>query len=377
MAITIFWISLFIVFYAYFGYPIVLALIGKLVRKPVKRPHGDYTPKISVLIPVYNEENVIREKVENTLKLNYPTSEIEVLFISDGSDDRTNEIIDSYQSDFIRLIPLNERKGKANALNVGLKESKNDIIIFSDASILLDKNSIKEIVQPFYDAAIGCVTGEDHIKDSGGEGAYGRYELWLRNLESKVHSIVGASGSFYAQRKHLCEQFGGGLAPDFLSVLNTVEKGYRAVAEPRAFGFMTSVQSTADEFNRKIRTLIRGISVLFYKKSLLNITHYGTFSFCLISHKLIRWLVPFFLISLYISNIYAATTIFYSVFLILQSVFYFLAILAYFNVAGLGEILFGKIALYFTMVNVSIFIAWKRYWSGVRQEIWDPSKRTE
>lgn len=355
----------------------LLAVLGKVAGDSIRRSDDEYLPKISVLVPVYNEESVIKEKLENTLNLKYPPANIEVIFISDGSVDQTNEIIKSYQSDIIKLITLGERKGKANALNIGLQKSKNDIIVFTDASILLDKNSLKEIVQAFFDEKIGCVTGEDHIKDSGGEGAYGRYELWLRNLESKVYSVVGASGSFYAQRKHLCKPFVEGLAPDFLSVLNTVEKGYRAVAEPRAFGFMTSVKSTADEFNRKTRTLIRGISAIFYKKSLMNILKYKAFSFCLISHKLIRWLVPFFLITLYFSSLIESTNKFYLIFFISQSLFYFIAILSFYNIASLGERMLGKIALYFSMVNISIFIAWKRYWSGVRQEIWTPSKRVE
>lgn len=376
MTITIFWISLFAVFYAYFGYPIILSLLGRILPSPVQRPDHEFTPGVSILIPVHNERAVIEAKLENTQQLNYPASQLEVLFISDGSSDGTNDIIRSHTSDVVKLIPVNERKGKANALNVGLQEAQHDIIVFSDASILLDENAIREIVRPFYDKAIGCVSGEDHIKDSGGEGAYGRYELWLRNLESRVHSVVGASGSFYAQRRELCEPFGEGLAPDFLSVLNTVEKGYRAVTEPGAFGYMTSVKNTSDEFNRKIRTLIRGMSALFYKKNMLNIFEYGAFSFALFSHKLMRWLVPFFLIGLYVSNIAIASGPLYGTFLFLQTAFYLLAWLSYKETGRLHSSIYGKIALYFTMVNLSILIAWKRYWSGVRQEVWDPSKRT-
>jgi len=373
---TIFWISLFAVFYAYFGYPIILSVLGRIVPAPVLQPDNEFSPGVSILIPVHNERDVIEAKLENTEKLDYPPSNLEVLFISDGSTDGTNDIIASHTSDVVKLIPIDERKGKANALNVGLQEAQHDIIVFSDASILLDENAIREIVRPFYDKTIGCVSGEDHIKDSGGESAYGQYELWLRNLESRIHSVVGASGSFYAQRRVLCESFGEGLAPDFLSVLNTVEKGYRAVTEPRAFGYMTSVKNTSDEFNRKIRTLIRGMSALFYKKNMLNISKYGTFSFALFSHKLMRWLVPFFLIALYISNIAIATEPFYGIFILLQTAFYLLAWLSYKETGTLHNSIYGKIALYFTMVNLSILIAWKRYWGGVRQEVWDPSKRT-
>ena len=376
MLILIFWLSFIGIFYAYFGYPITLAILGKISEMPIKKPGQEYTPKVTVLIPVHNESAVIEDKLANTKNIDYPESKLEILFISDGSTDGTNEIIQSSVNSVIHLIEVADRKGKANALNIGLQKANGEIIVFSDASILLDRNAIKNIIQPFFDPKIGCVTGEDHIKDAGGEGAYGRYELWLRNLESRLHSVVGASGSFYAQRKSLCKPFGEGLAPDFLSVLNTVEEGYRAISEPDAYGFMSSVKSTSDEFNRKIRTLIRGMSVLFYKKNMLNFMEFGIFSFFLLSHKLIRWLVPFFLLGLFISNLILFNqNSLYCMFILLQLVFYSIALLAYFNVLGIGRGLIGKIALYFTMVNISIFIAWKRYIAGVRQEIWDPSKR--
>ena len=345
------------------------------MAKPIQRPDVNYCPKISFLIPVHNEASVIKKKLENILKLDYPRSELEVLFISDGSVDETNSIIKEHENDFIRLIEIKERKGKANALNMGLQAAKYDILVFSDASIMLDKSALKQIVNPLQDASIGCVSGEDHITEAGGEGAYGRYELWIRNLESRIHSVVGASGSFYAQRKSLCTPFGEGIAPDFLSVLNTVEKGYRAITEPKAFGFMSSVKETADEFNRKIRTLIRGMAALSYKSKLLNMFQYGIFSFELISHKLMRWLVPFFLVGLYLSNLFLLEQLFYVAFFVLQTLFYILAYLAFKNKAGLGEKFYGKIALYFTMVNISILIAWLRYWFGVRQEIWNPTNR--
>ncbi len=373
--ILIFWLSIFGIFYAYFGYPLLLAILVKLIAQPVSIRNRNYTPRISVLVPVHNEIAVIESKLENTLALEYPVECVEFLFISDGSMDGTNELIMEYESDSIKLIKVIERKGKANALNIGLSKASHDIIVFSDASILLEKEALKEIVNPFQDRQIGCVSGEDHIKESGGEGLYGQYELWLRNLESKVYSVVGASGSFYAQRKDLCENFGEGLAPDFLSVMNTVEAGYRAITEPRAIGYMTSVKSTGDEFNRKVRTLVRGMSALFVKRKLLNPLKYGFFTVELISHKLFRWLVPMFLITAFVSNTYLSGSNFYFLVFWMQITFYTLAILAFYKVVSLQKSIIGKVALYFTMVNISIFIAWIRYFCGIRQEVWSPSKR--
>lgn len=372
----IFWGCVFAGFYAYFGYPLVLMLLSRFIARPVKLGGAAYTPSVSILIPVHNEKSVIERKIQNLIELDYPSNAVEVLFISDGSTDGTDDAISSCDHESIRLIAVETRKGKANALNRGLQEARNEIIVFSDASIMLEKNALREIVRPFYDQSIGCVSGEDHIQEAGGEGAYGRYELWLRNLESRIHSLVGASGSFYAQRRSLVKPFAEGLAPDFLSVLVTVENGYRAITEPRALGYMSSVKSHTDEFNRKIRTLVRGMSALFYKKRMLNIFQFGMFSFFLLSHKLVRWLVPYFLILLLLSNLALLGNQFYWVFLGIQIAFYGLAILAKDNIAGLGSTLPGKLSLYFSMVNISILIAWKRYLTGFRQEIWDPSKRT-
>lgn len=376
---VVFWICLLGIVYAYFGYPLVLMLLGWLKDVLLDRENALYTeneaPSLSVIIPAHNEGEVIAEKLRNTLSLYYP-GELEIVVISDGSVDNTAEVVQTFCNDD-RLIFLNlkERKGKANALNMGLEKARGEIIVFSDASIILDEQALWEIAQPFAESTIGCVSGEDLIKEGGGESLYGKYELYLRNQESRIGSIVGASGSFYAQRKHLVKTFLEGGAPDFLSVLNTVEKGYRAISTSSAFGHMTAVASTKDEFQRKVRTLIRGMTALFEKKSLLNPYRYPMFSFFLISHKLMRWWVPFFLLGLLGFNGFLIDQPFYLVFLCLQGGFYLLATLVYLQVQPVVGSLPGKVALYFTVVNTAILFAWIRYFSGVRQEIWTPSKR--
>ena len=193
------------------------------------------------------------------------------------------------------FIALTGRNGKAGALNRALQEATEDIVVFTDASIMLAPDAIHRIVQPFTDPRVGCVSGEDRIEGAGGEGLYGRYELFVRRRESEIGSIVGASGSFYAQRRHLCEPFVPNLAPDFWSVLRVVEQGYRAISEPTAVGSMTHVSSMTDEFTRKVRTLLRGITTLWRYAHLMNPFAYGFFAVQLLSHKLARWLVPFFL----------------------------------------------------------------------------------
>ena len=278
----------------------------------------------------------------------------------------------NYEKNGVRLFEQSERKGKASALNRGLKESKNEIIVFSDASILLNGDALCYIVRPFISKKIGCVSGEDYILRGGGEGVYGKYELFLRKLESRLGSIVGASGCFYAQRRSLCEPFPEGMAPDFFSVLKTVEKGFRAVTEPKAKGFMRSVPDPKSEFQRKDRTLLRGITTLLQFKYHLNPFRYGFFSIQLISHKLIRWSVGFFMIFLFLSNLFLLSLPMYFSFFCLQTMFYVLAGVAW---IGLSSAIFFRIPFFFSMVNFAAIVAWFKYFKGVRQEIWEPSKR--
>ncbi len=378
MMITVtllFWMSLAAIFYAYIGYP--LALLGLLrfrsTAKPVQQS-GDFQPPLSIIIPAHNEGKVLEKKIRNTLALQYPEEKREILIISDGSTDNTATIAENFLP-HISFHELEKRGGKAAALNRGIEMATHDIVVFSDASIMLEPDALQNIVSKFIHADIGCISGEDHIKGRGGEGLYGRYELTLRNLESHLYSIVGASGSFYAQRKQLCHPFKEGLAPDFLSVLNTVEQGYRAITEPSAIGYMSAVQKNKDEFSRKVRTIVRGMTVLFHKRQLLNPLRYGLFSFALISHKLVRWLVPFFLIITFCSNALLFAQPFYLALFFLQILFYLLAFFSFYDVRFLQASPPARICNYFLLVNLAALLAWWRYLRGTRQEIWTPSQR--
>ena len=374
---SLFWTSFAAVVYAYFGYPLALMVLKRLAGPKKARVTDDsfYEPALSIIIPVHNEAAVIEEKLRNLMQLDYPAGKCEIIIISDGSTDRTGEIVSQHLEGRIKYIEMPERRGKAAALNAGVEQAANEIIVFSDASIMIEQAALRNIVRRFRDPEIGCISGEDHIREPGGEGFYGKYELWLRNLESRVHSIVGASGSFYAQRRELCQPFEEGMAPDFFSVLNTVEKGFLAINEPLAFGTMKSLKDTKDEFNRKVRTLVRGMTVLFHKKGLLNPYKYGFFAIELFSHKIMRWLVPFFLILLFISNLVLFQIDFYYLIFICQIFFYLLALISFSKIGNFYKRIWGKIPLYFTTVNAAILFAWFKYLSGVRQEIWNPTKR--
>lgn len=372
---ALFWLSAAAVIYPYALYPIVLWGLGKLARRTAETAAAA-VPRVSMIVPVHNERAGIGRKIENTRGLRYPKERLEIFFVSDGSTDGTLEALRTAELPGMQVIELPARKGKAAALNAGLARARHDILVFSDASIELEPDALERIVGPFADPRVGCVSGEDRIPESGGEGLYGRYELMVRRLESRVHSIVGASGSFYAQRRALCAPFVEGMAPDFLSVLRTVDQGSLAKSEPSAVGFMSSVKVPGDEYRRKVRTLVRGMTALFAHGRLLNPLRFGPFAFSLASHKVMRWLAPLFLAALLAASAaLAARSPFYLAALAAQVLFYACAAAAHFGIWGVNRTAPGKIALYFSAVNVAAASAWFSYLRGVRQELWTPSRR--
>lgn len=373
-----FWMTILGVVYTYFGYPIILALGAAIMPSRTWDSEGPVSqvPFITILIPVHNEAAVIADKLENTLALEYP-GEMEIIVVSDGSSDRTTQIAREFeQVGAVKLIELTERRGKGNALNNGVEAASGEIIVFSDASIMLDSKAAWNIVRPFSDPNIGCVSGEDRIAGPGGEGLYGRYELWLRQLESKTVSIAGASGSFYAERKAIVKDFQEGMAPDFLSVLNALEAGYRAISTRDAVGNMSAASTSTAEFSRKVRTVIRGMTALFAKRRLLNPFRYPGAAFVLLSHKLMRWLVPFFLIGLIVSSIALASNWKFGAFVIAQITFYAIGLLGLIWQRLLESTAVVRVAAYFTLANAAIAMAWVKYIFGTRQEIWGPTRRS-
>jgi glycosyltransferase involved in cell wall biosynthesis len=372
---AVFWVSVIGVFYPYFGYPMVLHALGVFTKPRERRSAGGVLPSVSLLLPVHNEACRLERKLANTQALRYPPDKLQVIVVSDGSTDRTSDIVRAAGA-AVTLIELPVRRGKAAALNAGLARATNEIVVFSDASIELAPEALEQLVAGFVDPRVGCISGEDRIPESGGEALYGRYEVMLRRLETRVHSIAGASGSFYAQRRTLCaEPFVEGLAPDFLSVLRTVEQGYRAISEPAAIGLMASVKDPRREFERKVRTLIRGMTTIFANAALLNPFRYGWFSFVLLSHKLMRWLAPLFLLLAFLSSAALVRDPLYAAAFVAQALFYFGGFATLRQWGSIHKGLPGRAALYFSSVNVAITVAWVRYVRGIRLEVWTPSQR--
>jgi cellulose synthase/poly-beta-1,6-N-acetylglucosamine synthase-like glycosyltransferase len=373
-----FYVSLFIVIYVYFGYAISLYVISFF--KCNKSVNIKQYPYVTIIIAAYNEEKLIKYKIENTLAISYPSEMLQVIIASDGSTDRTNEIVSNYKEKGIELLPVAERGGKENAQKEAVKQSKGDILVFTDVATVLDSSAIEQIVSNFADPAIGCVSSEDRVmgKDGkpSGENFYVRYEMWLRRLESRVSSPVGLSGSFFAARRDACEDFSGDMDSDFRTLLNCVKRGMRGTCDKEAIGYYLDLSDQRREFDRKVRTVLRGLTVFFNNIDFLNIFKYGLFSYQLFCHKLLRWLVPFFMIILFVVNIPLAieSNKYFALFMF-QLLFYGIGVFSSFRDLYSSGLIFIKIPIYFITVNASILVAWFRYLSGQRVLIWTPSGR--
>ncbi|BBO88544.1 glycosyltransferase family 2 protein [Desulfosarcina ovata] len=423
----IFWFSVFMIFYAYFGYPsCLMAILGyrkvkSLFSSKEKKDlastlnHPPYTynhthddlPSVSFIITAYNEEKRIEDKIKNSLALNYPKDNLEIIVASDCSSDNTDEIVNSYSNAGVRLVRAPERKGKENAQKHAVDASSGEILVFSDVATILKPDAIQNIVGNFSDPTIGCVSSEDRFIDKdgnvSGEGAYVRYEMFLRNLETKVNTLVGLSGSFFAARRTVCENWATDLQSDFNTLLNSIKIGLRGVSDPKSIGYYQNIADEKKEFQRKVRTVLRGISVLMRNLSLLNPKKYGMFAWQLFSHKLCRWLVPFFMILAFLSNflivinsgsfilVFIAQLLFYT-----TAIFYYLIVnrdidlflspdniksnvlkkaFKILTASALKLIPITKLSYFFTIVNCSILVAWFSYFKGQRATFWEPSKR--
>lgn len=372
----VFWVSLTALFYIFIGYPAVLTVAALFRGRSGGHAEAPQPPSISMIIPVHNEIGIIEHKLHNTMELDYGRERLQVIVVSDASTDGTDDVAAGFAGDGgVEFHRLPERQGKGAALNLGLELAAGEIIVFSDASIFLEREALRNIVRPFASPRVGCVSGEDYIRGGGGEGMYGKYEIFLRNLESKIGSIVGASGCFYAQRRTLCRPFVEGMAPDFLSVLHTVAEGYRAVTEASARGEMRTVRRAGQEFPRKVRTMLRGMTTLSSFKRLLDPFRHGLFAVELLSHKVMRWMAGLFLGTLALSNIALATSAPFRWFLLLQAVCYSSALVGWLGPRRLAGAPVFRIPFFFCMVNLAGLVAWGRFLVGDRQEIWEPSQR--
>jgi glycosyltransferase involved in cell wall biosynthesis len=369
-----FWAAVSLVVYAYAGYPLVLAVLSRLRQRGVLR--GSVTPRVSFIITAHNEAGRIRAKIENTLGQRYPADALEVIVASDCSTDETDTIVETF-GPRVRLIRALERRGKEAAQHLAVHAATGEVLIFSDVATALGPDAVRTMAENFADPSVGCVSSVDRFVDDhghiSGEGAYVRYEMWLRGLETRVNSLVGLSGSFFAARRAVCRQWAPDRQSDFNTVLNAVALGLRGVQDVLSIGYYRNIVDHRREFERKVRTVVRGLFVLRSRPGMLNPLRYGLFAWQLASHKLCRWLVPFGMIVALVSGIALARSAWiYGALAASQLAFY---------VAAVAGIVTGHRALripaFFVVANASVFVAWLRFLRGDRIVSWTPSQRVD
>lgn len=374
----IFWSAIASISYIYLGYPVLLALLTS-IRSNRTRQYGNHLPKVTLIVAAHNEEKVIAKKLQNILDLNYPKDKLNAIIISDGSTDRTTEIVGEHEGNGIRLIAQSRRHGKTACQNIGAAMADGEILVFSDANAIYRRDTIAKLVRHFNDDCVGCVCGELRYKNDAassagdGEELYWRYERFLKDRESRLSSLIGVNGSVYAIRKDCYVPLDDGLISDLVEPLLIYMKGFKIVYEKEAISEEDANNHMDDELKRKVRIITRGIRGLLYTKSLLNPLKWGIFSIQIISHKLLRWLVPYLLLAILITNFLLIDRRVFQLSLMIQVIFYAGALVGYFlekKRCVACKLLMTP--LYFSMVNFAALIGWLKVIRKEPMKTWSP-----
>jgi cellulose synthase/poly-beta-1,6-N-acetylglucosamine synthase-like glycosyltransferase len=370
----LFWLSLLALIYAFIGYPLLVRLAAALWgRKTLRDEH--HTPRVSVLLSVYNEEQVIREKIENFLELDYPKESIELLVISDGCSDKTEEIVHSFASNRVRLLVQEERGGKTLALNRGAQEANGEILVFTDANSMYAPDAVRNLVLHFADPSVGLVSGrsvyldaQSRLEQSG--GAYRSYEDFIKNQESLTVSIIGADGAIYALRKELYEPLPSEYINDLIHTVQVVTKGFRAIQETEAICREVLDADTQGELQRQTRIMAQSwLIVLSQAPGLLAAGRLGHF-WALLSHKVLRWLTLPLMGTLLTANFWLAPHWgLYQITLLAQIVFFIAVIIGWQRTHGLL-----RIPAMFTLLHAAAILGLFRLINGQVYATWAPRK---
>jgi cellulose synthase/poly-beta-1,6-N-acetylglucosamine synthase-like glycosyltransferase len=387
----VFWLSILIVFYTYAGYGILLWVMVKIkevFKGGPKKFVAEDLPDVTLLVAAYNEKDWVAAKVKNSQELEYPKDKLQLMWVTDGSDDGTPGLLRQYPD--VTVHHRLERGGKIEAMNRGVSMITTPIVIFSDANTMLGKESVRRIVNLFANPNVGCVAGEKRIfsnkKDmaaGAGEGLYWKYESFLKSYDARLYSVVGAAGELFAIRRELfTEVEKDTLLDDFIISLRIAMQGYITQYDPEAYACETSSANVHEELKRKIRIAAGGFQSMVRLAPLLNIFKYGTLSFQYISHRVLRWtLAPLSLLLLFISNFVLALQTglcsghFFTIVLCLQIFFYTMALLGWFleNRQIRLKILF--VPYYFFIMNWAVYLGFFRYIKKSQNVIWERAQR--
>lgn len=377
LAQIIFWTGLAALVYIYIGYPLLVYLVGRVRRLTVKKSFIE--PTVTVLITAYNEEKDIAAKLENTLEIDYPKEKLEILVASDGSTDRTDEIVKTFAPRGVKLFRQEGRQGKTATQNRAVEQAMGEIILFSDATTEYSPDVLRRILPNFADETVGCAAGKlvyvDRSRSRVGSGAksYWNYETFIKESESRACSLIGASGCLYAVRKSAYREMYPEACSDFLIGTEIYRQGLRTVFEPEAVCFEETNRQTDKEFQMRVRIILQTLTDLWRNRDMLNPLKSGFFAFELFSHKVLCYAVWFFLAALYVSSAVLAfsSQMFLAAFA-LQTAFYALA--------GGGWALektgrrgfITAIPLYFVLANLASLVGFYKFLRGERSARWEP-----
>jgi len=375
----VFYSCLITLVYIYIGYPMAVFLASRVLHRDVRKEPCE--PVVTILIAAYNEEKHIMTTIENKLSLDYPHEKLEVIVVSDGSDDGTDDIVRSFCNMGVKLIRQEPRQGKTAALNLAVPEASGEVIVFSDANSIYEKDALRRLVENFADPEVGYVTGKmvyvnpDGTMIGDGCSAYMRYENFLRNCETGVGSVVGVDGGIDAVRRRLYCPMRADQLPDFVLPLMVVEQGFRVVYEPSALLREEALKSSSDEYRMRVRVSLRALWALWDMKKLFDPCRYGIFSMQLVSHKVLRYLGIVFLVFLYTANaLLLRRSWLYNLTFFLQSLAILLAFSSLYREKRWRSAGILGIPYYFLLINIAAGRALVKFLQGEKQVTWTPRK---
>jgi len=386
--INTFWIALFLVFYTFFGYGLLLFFLVKIKRlvNRDKKPLFTFEelPSCTLVVAAYNEEDFIEQKIANTLALQYPAGKLQLVFVTDGSTDRSPEIVSQYPG--ITLLHKPERSGKIAAVHRAIEQITTEVIVFTDANTFLNPEALFYLCRHYADAKVGAIAGEKRVMieasadATAGEGIYWKYESKLKAWDSELYSVVGAAGELFSIRHALYEPVpSNSILDDFMISMKIAAKGYVIVYEPEAYAQETSSANISEELKRKVRIAAGGIQSVIWLKALLWPFKYPILTFQYISHRVLRWTVtPFLMILAFILNVLIVVQqqgLAFKVLLIAQIAFYLSAYLGKLLESRKVRIKVLFIPYYFCMMNYAVLAGLLRYYFGEQSVIWEKAIR--
>lgn len=374
----LFWGSVILFVYPYVIYPFVIACWGALRPRPVHR--ADIQPRVTVLVPAHNEAKVIAQTLDAMLAQHYPKELLQILVVSDGSIDGTDDIVRSYADRGVQLLRQEPRGGKALALNAAIRHATGDIVVFCDANARFAPDAVSQAVRNFADPEVGYVTGclglQSEVESLSGSGvsAYIAYENLVRKLEAKVGSIIGVNGGVDAIRRELYSDIPGDLITDFVLPLRVIAAGHRVVVDPQMRSSEMANSEVSSEFRMRVRVALRGLQGLAHMRRLLNPLRFPGAAFCLMSHKVLRYLGFVFMATALLSNLWlaAAGGGLYLTLLGVHLAIYAVALLGvYGHVGGVLHKL-TVVPAYLLMSSAAFAVATQRFLRGHTMATWQP-----